>query len=458
MSKIEANKFELSYADFNFEKMVQNVVNVMSFKVEEKKQDFKVVYDRAIPAMLIGDDQRISQVVTNLLSNAVKFTPEGGTISLRASLEKRHENGCMVRVEVSDTGIGIDKEQRKKLFRSFQQADSNTARKFGGTGLGLAISKSIVEMMNGEIGVDSTVDKGSTFYFTVFLKYGSQNAETAKMLGEGMNIENLRILIVDDDRDVLDYFKEITRDFGVNRCDTAASGAEALGIIERNGPYNICFIDWKMPEMDGIELAAEIKKKIPATIVILISAGELTVIEVKAKDAGVDRLLAKPLFPSNIVDAINESLGLHKMQQTESEVKDIAGIFAGYTILLAEDVEINSEIVKSLLEPTGIAIDSAVNGVEAVAKFLESPDKYDLIFMDVQMPEMDGLEATRRIRSIDLPEAQSVPIIAMTANVFEEDVEVGLAAGMNDHVGKPLNMDDVVGRLNKYLRAAKSEA
>ncbi|MDR0330360.1 MAG: response regulator [Chitinispirillales bacterium] len=460
MSKIEANKFELSYADFSFEKMLQNVVNVMSFRVDEKKQTFKVYYDRAIPAMLVGDDQRISQVITNLLSNAVKFTPEGGAVSLRTNLEKRLDNGCIVRVEVSDTGIGIKAEQQKKLFRSFQQADSHTARKYGGTGLGLAISKSIVEMMNGDIGVTSVAGSGATFHFTVFLKYSLVTADKAKTLGEGVNMSNLRILTVDDDQDVLDYFTGVTKDFGVMRCDTALSGVEALGMVDRYGSYNIYFIDWKMPEMDGIELTAEIRKKIPDTenaVVILISAAELTLVELKAKEAGVDKFLSKPLFPSSIVDAINESLGLHRVQQSEGAVSDITGIFAGHRILLAEDVEINCEIVKSLLEPTGLDIDSAENGIQAVAKFLESPEKYDLIFMDVQMPEMDGLEATRRIRSMDTPLAKSIPIIAMTANVFKEDVDKCMAAGMNVHVGKPLNMDDVVGRLNKYLRSARSD-
>ena len=460
MSKIEANKFELSYTDFNFERMLQNVVNVMSFRVDEKMQAFKVYYDRNIPRKLVGDDQRITQVITNFLSNAIKFTPEEGVIGLRARLVSEADGVYNIQVAVTDTGIGITKEQQANLFSSFQQADSNTARKYGGTGLGLAISKNIIEMMGGTIHLDSEAGKGSTFSFTIPLKCSTE-ADTAKTLPANVNWDNLRILTVDDDPDVLTYFKEITQEFGIKCCDTALSGADALAAIEKNGGYNIYFVDWKMPNMDGLELTKEIKNRIPESenaIVILISAAEWTVVEVRAKEAGVDKFLAKPLFPSSIADAINEALGLHRLQQEKDSMRDFTGIFAKYRILLAEDVEINCEIVKSLLEPTGLEIDCAANGAEAVKMFGDAPARYNLIFMDVQMPEMDGLEATRRIRSLGTPESKNVPIIAMTANVFKEDVEKCISVGMDDHVGKPLDIDEVVAKLNKYLRAAKSKA
>jgi signal transduction histidine kinase/CheY-like chemotaxis protein len=459
ISKIEANKFALSYAEFDFEKMLRNVTHSMSFRVDEREQNLKVYYDRSIPQPLVGDDQRLAQVIINFISNAVKFTPEGGSISLQTHLVERKKDGCTVRVEVSDTGIGISKEEQRKLFRPFQQADNNTARKYGGTGLGLAISKNIIELMGGNVGVESETGRGSTFYFTVFLKYGeTECAETVE--NKDVNWDNVRILAVDNDPDMLSYFKEIISGFGVTYCDTAASGAEALALIDRNGAYNINFVDWKMPDMDGLELTKEIKKRARAgekPTVILLSSTEWTLIELPAREAGVDRFIPKPISPSSIADSINEAVGLRRIRRPADKERDIIGIFAGYRILLAEDAEINAEIVKSLLEPTSIAIDRAENGIEAVKLFSESPeDRYQLVFMDVQMPEMDGLEATRRIRALNTPHAKTIPIVAMTANVFKEDVDRCLDAGMNDHIGKPIDMDEMIRRLNKYLRSATS--
>ena len=320
MSKIEANMLELSPVEFNFEKMLQKVVAVVNLRVNEKRQTLTVRLDNAIPRTVVADDQRLTQVAVNLLSNAVKFTPEEGLITLNASLVGEENGVCSIQVTVSDTGIGISEEQQKKLFCSFQQAESNTTRKYGGTGLGLAISKSIVEMMGGKIGVKSEPGKGSVFTFTVQAPKGSY-------------------------------------------------------------------------------------------------------IEVKP----------------DAVDAADK---------TEA---DISGIFAGHTVLLAEDVNFNREIVIAFLEPTRLSIDCAENGAEAVRMFSEAPGKYDLIFMDVQMPEMDGYEATRRIRALDTPKALTIPIVAMTANVFREDIDRCLEAGMNSHVGKPLDFNEILEKLNEYL-------
>ena len=454
MSKIEANKFELSNVEFNFEKMLQSIVNFMSFRIDEKKQRFKVYYDNNIPSALIGDDQRIAQVITNFLGNAVKFTPEEGSIGLQARLMGEADGFYTIQISVSDSGIGISEQQQHILFNSFQQADNETTRKYGGTGLGLAISKNIVEMMGGSITVESEIGKGSTFSFSISLKHAKDKV-APKTLPSTVDWGNLRILVVDDDHDVLTYFQKTTTEFGVSCCDIALNADEALKIIKQGSGYDIYFIDWKMPGMNGIELIKKIREETPNfddSIVVLISAAEWTLVEYEAKQAKVDKFLLKPLFPSSIADVINEALGMQRLRLDDETVRDLSGIFAGYTVLLAEDAEINSEIVKSLLEPTNLAIDCAVNGVEAVRMFSESPDKYDLIFMDVQMPEMDGLEATARIRAIDTPKAKTIPIVAMTANVFKEDVEKCLEAGMNDHVGKPINIDEVVGRLNKYLR------
>jgi len=483
MSKIEANKFELSETEFEFEKMLRRVVNVVTFRIDEKRQKFSVNIDHSIPHTFIGDDQRIAQVITNLLGNAVKFTPEQGKISLTVRLAEKADDLYTLQISVSDTGIGISPEQQAKLFKSFEQAESSTTRKYGGTGLGLAISKSIVELMGGKIWLESEPDKGSTFSFTIQLRRGAN--ERHRLLSSDINFKNVRIMAVDDDKDILTYFDEISHGFSL-MCDTAISGEEALKLIEQKGGYNIYFIDWKMPGMDGIQLAHEIKANAKENpIVIMISAAEWSVIVEDARKAGVDKFLSKPLFPSAIAEVINECLGVDQQQAEQSQASDNAGIFSGRRLLLVEDVEINREIVQTLLEPTKLEMDSAENGAQAVRMFTEAPDKYDIIFMDIQMPEMDGYEATKRIRafeeehnknistnnssasftegenkSMEFPKEtpkqqserpKSVPIVAMTANVFKEDVEKCLASGMDGHVGKPLDFDEVMNRLHLYL-------
>jgi len=319
MSKIEAGKFELSPREFSFEKMLQGAVTVINFRLDEKKQKLTMNTDKAIPDILVGDGQRLAQVITNLLGNSVKFTPDEGIINLSALLESEENNICTIQIAVTDMGIGISPEQQARLFQPFQQADNDTSRKFGGTGLGLSISKSIVEMMGGEIRVTSELGKGSTFSFTTQLQRGGEN--------------------------------------------TIPGSASS---------------HYEMPP-------------------------------------------------------------------------DINGAFAGHNILLVEDVEINREIVVELLKPTGLNIDCAETGEDAVRMFGETPEKYELIFMDVQMPGMDGYETTRLIRSLDIPSAKTIPIIALTANVFREDIEKCLEAGMNGHIGKPLVVDEVFRQLKLYF-------
>jgi CheY-like chemotaxis protein len=323
MSKIEANKFELSHVEFDLRELMQKASSFVRFSMELKKQKFTMNVGKEIPSYFYGDDQRLTQVITNLLSNAVKFTPEEGEITLSSSLVHEDENKlCTLRFVVTDSGIGIPPEQQKKIFLMFEQAESGTTRKFGGTGLGLSISRHIVEIMNGEIHVESRLGKGSSFIFTV-----------------------------------------------------------------------------KIPRIDKI-------------------------VE-EHKDAG--------------------SGTAHTNTQTNE--------FAGKKILLAEDVEINREIIISLLEGTGMIIEAAENGVEALEKYTAAPYSYDLIFMDMQMPEMDGIEATVKIRKYEKDQllAHTVPIIAMTANVFKEDIDNCMAAGMNDHIGKPIDIDRVLEIMRKYI-------
>jgi signal transduction histidine kinase/CheY-like chemotaxis protein len=456
MSKIEAGKLELSFSDFDFEKMLQKVVNVINFRVDEKHQKLTVHIDKKIPRMLVGDDQRLAQVVTNLLSNAVKFTPDEGIIRVDTQLLSEEDGVCAIQIAVTDSGIGISREQQARLFTSFQQAESSTSRKFGGTGLGLAISKRIVEMMGGNIWIESEVGRGSTFAFTVRLKRGA--SQKSSLLSPGVNWTNIRALAVDDAPDIREYFAEIANGFGM-MCDVASGAEDACDLIDRNGPYDIYFVDWKMPGVNGIELTRIITERCGGqSVVIMISSTEWSVIEDEAKSAGISRFLAKPLFPSMIADCVNECLGINNLLVKDDDRTELDD-FSGRRVLLAEDVEINREIMLALLEPTKLAIDCAENGVEAVKRFSEDPGGYDMIFMDLQMPEMDGYEATRQIRSFEARErpspSQGIPIIAMTANVFREDIEKCLEVGMNGHLGKPLDLNEVLNKLREYLGQSK---
>ena len=468
MSKIEAGKFDLSLVEFNFEKMLQKVVNVINFKVDEKKQKLSIQIDKEIPHFLIGDDQRLVQVITNLFSNAVKFTPEEGSIRLAVHLEKVENNIYTLKFEVSDTGIGISPEQQSRLFTSFEQAESSTSRKFGGTGLGLAISRHIVELMNGKMWIESELGAGATFFFTIQVSKGGE--DKIDHLLPGVDWSNVRILAVDDDPDILETFIHVFEHLNLV-CDTAASGEEALQLIKTSGPYNLYFIDWKMPGMNGIELSREINtKQTGNSVVIMISAVEWNAIEQEAKKAGVEDFLSKPLFPSTVANCVNKYVANVDLPKDNKTIPDQQVSYPGRCLLLAEDVDINREIVLTMLEPLKLKIECAMNGKEAVQMFNAEPDRYDLIFMDLQMPEMDGLEATRLIRafeaeyktkSVEFPKEtpkllsvhpQGVPIIAMTANVFREDIEKCLEAGMNDHLGKPLDFAEVLQKLKTFLK------
>ena len=456
MSKIEANKFELSEQEFDFEKMLQRVVNIAGFRAAERKQELSVFIDKSIPRNLIGDDQRLAQVITNLLGNAVKFTPEGGSIKVDCKFIEKKADTYTIRVTVSDTGIGIAPEHQNRLWGSFQQADSNTTRKFGGTGLGLTISKSLVQMMGGRIEVESEVGKGSAFSFTFEARRTEKKSPCLSEIG--VNWQNVSIMAVDDDKDILAYFAQVMQSFGTF-CDTAISGEQALALIDRKGMYDIFFIDWRMPEMDGLELAQAIKAKSQKpdnTVVVMISSAEWCNIADEAKEAGVDRFLSKPLFPSAIADAITEVIGAHRQNiaaEPQFESLSLDGAFKNKRILLAEDVEVNREILMALLESTEVTIKCAEDGLQAVEKFTASPkDYFDLIFMDIQMPNMDGHQATREIRKSSHANAETIPIIAMTANVFKGDIQRSHEAGMNSHIGKPVDIEELFGVLRKFLK------
>jgi signal transduction histidine kinase/DNA-binding NarL/FixJ family response regulator len=453
ISKIEANKFELSCGEFDFEKMLMSIIDVTNIRSEEKHQHFAVNLNVNVPPFIIGDELRLSQVITNLLTNAIKFTPENGKIVLSVEKIEESGDGLTLRTEVADTGIGITEEQQKRLFTSYSQADSGIAKKYGGTGLGLAISRRIVELMQGKIWVESEIDRGSKFIFTVKVKKGADRAKTG--LSAKLNMDDVRILAVDDSEETRTYFAHVMKAFNL-RFDTAASGAEALDMINNSGskPYNIFFVDWQMPDINGIELTKRIKKITgDKSYVIMFSMTDWSGIRDEAVAAGVRQVIPKPIFPSILLNAINDCIEIKPKEDSGgSETRGFAYNFRGHTILVAEDTEFNREILTKYLEKTNISIVFAENGKIAVSMFKENPGKYSLIFMDVHMPEMDGYEATRAIRAFETEQSRrQITIIAMTANVFREDIEICLAVGMNDHLGKPIFPKDVYEKLKKYL-------
>lgn len=450
MSKIEANKFELSYTEFNIEKLLIKVANVVIFKAEEKNQKFLVKIDKNIPKYIISDEQRLTQVLTNLLSNAIKFTPTEGTVILNLNVLNDESEDYTICFDIVDTGIGISDEQKSRLFTSFEQADKDISRKYGGTGLGLTISKRIIEMMNGTIWVESEEGKGSKFAFTIKAKLGVQ--ARIGTLPHTINWTNIKVLAVDDEPYILEFFKELANASGFE-CDVYSNAEEVYSVIENASKhYDILFIDWKMPGMNGIELTKYIKQqKTGHAVVIMISTTEWDQIEDTARRAGVDHFIAKPLFTSTIVDCINLCLGSsnkHDYVVPEHEHDN----YSTKCILIAEDIDINREIVSAILEPTKIKIEFAENGVEVVKYFSQNSTNYDMIFMDIHMPKLNGYEATKQIRNLDVANAKTIPIVAMTANVFKEDVEKCLASGMDGHVGKPLNYSEIINKFKQYLR------
>ena len=450
MSKIEAGSFELDLAPLDIEKVLMKVCNLVVDRAEQKHQKFDVFLDGNMRTHYIGDELRISQVITNLLSNAVKFTPEKGVVTLTVKEAQEDDGYSVLQFSVTDTGIGMTDEQINKVFTSFAQADKSISQRFGGTGLGLAISKNLVEKMDGQIWVTSEMNKGSVFHFNIRLKHSSWQDQT--MICDGIIPSDLKMLIVDDDKDIQKNFIGLVDNLGI-RAEIAQSAASAIGLVktakEIKQPYDIIFLAYKLPDMNGLEAASNLIQIIDKNaIIIMTSFLKWNKIENQAKSLGIRHFIPKPLFPSSILNAINETIGnTLKNPKAEISTTEKAVDFSEITLLLAEDIEINREIVTSLLEDTHINIEIAENGLEAVQKFKADPEKYNMIIMDIQMPEMDGYEAAMTIRKLDSPKAKSVPIIAMTANAFKEDIEKCIACGMNDHLAKPVNQADIIEKI-----------
>jgi signal transduction histidine kinase/DNA-binding response OmpR family regulator len=458
MSKIESGKIEINSDKFRLNDKIEEIINVISIKAEEKNIDFVVDIDPAIPNDLVGDELRLSQVITNLLSNAVKFTQERGSIHLNIKLNSRvNEQESVIYVEVSDTGIGIHPDHIRKLFHAFEQVDGSIGRRFGGTGLGLAISKKIVEMMGGRIGVHSGLGKGSRFFFTIPLKHSSQ--PSWHPYHAPLVCKDIRVLVVDESQEIRAYFDRLMTRLRA-QYDLFASGSSALDSMRNavsSEPYHVVFANYLVQNLDGMKILHEMKKISPDSFgVIMVPVSKWDIIESESTQSKVDKFIQKPLVSSAIIEIMGSMVhsGEHHEHVAPDEQRSLQGIFKSNRVLLVEDMELNREIVQALLEETGVAMDFAHNGQEGLHKFMTHPDQYDLILMDMQMPVMDGLEATRKIRALDVPEARAIPIVAMTANAFKEDVDACLASGMNDHIGKPIDFDLLIEKLTKHLAPA----
>ena len=447
MSKIEANKLEITKNEFDFEKMMENICNVIQVKLDERRQSLHFDIEKVFTRNMITDELRLSQVLLNLLSNAVKFSPEGGNIVLRVR-EAAEAGRPRLHIEVQDDGIGVTPEQKEHIFSSFEQADGTITRKYGGTGLGLAISKKIVNLMGGDIRVESEAGRGSNFIFEIEVEWGDKCEASIKK--DAMR-KNLRVLVVDDAPEMREYFRNVLGGFSL-RCETAEDGPAAIRLVEKRlasgEPYDVVFLDWYMPGMNGGETAREIIRLTDGdVIVVMISTADWQEIQQEAGEAGVRHFLPKPILPSALYNSIVQLTNVNLAPKGETEVEGIPDL-SGRKILLVEDIDVNREIVTGILEGSGADLEYATDGVEAVEMFRAAPKKYDVLLMDVQMPIMDGITATKLIRNSGLPRSRTIPIVAMTANAFKEDERSCLDAGMNRHVAKPID----VAELYRILR------
>ncbi|MGB9244096.1 MAG: response regulator [Candidatus Acidiferrales bacterium] len=450
-SKIEAGKLSVENIDFDLEKVLENVSNLISEKASAKGLELIFDIDPAVPMQLKGDPLRLGQILINFCNNAVKFT-ESGEIIVRARVQEKDQEGQLVYFSVCDSGIGLTKEQMGRLFQAFEQADTSTTRQHGGTGLGLAISKRLANLMGGDVGVDSEIGKGSTFWFTARLGNGA----ASRRYDVAPDLRGRRVLIIDDNpqaRAVLSSML-ISMTF---EADEAPSGLEGIEMVRRaaeiNKPYEIVFVDWQMPGLDGFETGKRIRAlpnlAVAPQLVMVTAYGREEVLK-QAEENSFANILIKPVTASMLFDSAVEALGGSNSKTYEAASSPTIELerIRGSRVLLVEDNELNREVALGLLEDAHLAIDIAENGQAAVERLGEH--NYDLVLMDMQMPVMDGLAATRAIRL--KPQFQTLPIIAMTANVMESDREKCTEAGMNDHLAKPIDPEALFACLLRWIK------
>ena len=450
MSRIESGRMTIRHEEFNFPKTIEQVNTIIGGQCREKGLDYECRVIGNVDDYYIGDDMKLRQVLINILGNAVKFTPAGGKVRFIVENAARLEGNSTLRFIISDTGIGMSKEYLQRIFDSFSQEDSSFTNKYGSTGLGMSITKSLVTMMDGTIEVDSEKGKGTTF--TVAVTLGSSGRKAAETEEEDLLPRDMCVLVIDDDPVACEHAKLVMGQVGIE-CEIALSGAEAVEMVRvrhaRREPYNLILVDWKMPEMDGIETTRRIRSIIgnDAAIIILTSYNWYDIAD-EATRAGVDSFVSKPLFAATVMDEFRSAF---KKKHAGAQNKKTE--LRGRRVLLAEDVAINAEIMVMVLQMKEIKVDVAVNGRIAVDMFAGCrAGYYDAILMDMRMPEMDGLEATRLIRAMDREEAKTIPIIALTANAFDEDVQQSLQAGLNAHLSKPVEPEALFTTLESLIK------
>ena len=455
MSRIEAGRITLRKEEFSFSDMLEQINTMVMSQCSEKGLDYECHVLSRVDDYYIGDDTRFEEVLINILSNAVKFTDAPGSVRMTVERTTVFENQSTLRFCIRDTGIGMDKEYIPRIFDAFTQEDSSNKNKYGSTGLGMAITKKIVEMMNGTISVESEKGVGTEFTVVVTLKNCEQQDEEHENFIEPGKIH---VLIVDDEEYAAEHARTVLNDAGI-RADICMSGQEALHMLEiqhtKQEPYNLVLMDWKMPEMDGLETAKKIRESYGReTVVIMLTAYNWYDVLDKALEAGIDSFLTKPVFASKVISEF-ERIARHNNLNLFKEKK--RADLTGRRILLAEDIEMNAEIMMDILEMQGMETDHAKNGKIVVEMFQKSETgMYSAILMDIRMPEMDGLEATQVIRALDRPDARTIPIIALTANAFDEDVQRSLQFGMNAHLTKPVEPEHLFKTLGELIWEAEN--
>ena len=451
MSSIEQGKMKLDKQSFDFKRQLSGIVSMFYQQAKQKQIDFKLHMNGVTEETLIGDELRVNQIMINLLSNAIKFTPSGGKIDFTVTQTSRSHDKIYMRFIVQDNGCGMNDDMLNRLFCPFEQQDASTARKHGGSGLGLSITKNLVEMMGGSIRAESKLNEGSMF--VVDLPFSSSGE---KMATKQNRFDAIRALIVDDDEDACEYCGILLKRLGI-RYDYVTDGKaalEALGEAEDEGDaYNLCIIDWQMPIMDGVELTRQIRSVFGEdAIVVIASAYDLNEVEEDGREAGADYFVIKPVFQSSLFNVLNRICERTIEPEEEKQAENFD--FSGKHVLLAEDVELNMEVAVKMLKMVGIEVSCAMDGKEALELYEEAPDGFfDCILLDINMPHMDGYETVRAIRKSQKTDAHTVPVFAMTANAFSEDVAEAMNAGMNGHIAKPIEIHILYETLQEVFKS-----
>ncbi|RGZ01586.1 PAS domain-containing protein [Clostridium sp. AM58-1XD] len=461
MSRIESGKMLLKNEKIPFKEFVTGVNAICHTQAAAKDVDYECIVDPVMDECYIGDAMKLQQVLVNILGNAIKFTSSGGKVTFSITQRKRTKNDAIVRFVINDTGIGMSEDFLPHLFEPFEQESTGITTGFGGTGLGLAISKNIVDLMDGKIQVRSIKGVGTEFTVDVKLEITEEEKQRHLKKQHAYNFSHLKTLVVDDDITVCESAVLTLKEIGIT-AEWVDSGMRAVervkGMWENHHYYDLILIDWKMPEMDGIETSRRIRKIVgPDVTIIIMTAYDWSSIEQEAKAVGVNMLMSKPMFKSNLISAFSKALD-QKEEEKQEEIQAEEYDFTGRRLLLVEDQPINAEIAQMLLEDVGFQVETAENGLRAIEMFSKTEEGYyDAILMDIRMPIMDGLQASANIRHLSNKDAKTIPIIAMTADAFDEDADRSKAAGMNLHLAKPIDPPKLYRTLYEFILRKETE-